>query len=88
MASQIHIKGYLVDDKGTWTVRARYTDAVSGKRKMLSKSTGLKVDGHNRRKAETAMREIVEEWEQQINAVRPTDNPKFKDCISQWMERK
>ena len=88
MASQIHIKGYLVEDKGTWTVRARYADAVSGKRKMLSKSTGLKVDGHNRRKAETAMREIIEEWEKQINAVRPTVNPKFKDCINQWMERK
>ena len=88
MASQIHIKGYLVDDKGTWTVRARYTDAESGKRKLFSKSTGLKVDGHNKRKAEALMREIVEGWEQQVNAVRPTENPKFKDCISQWMERK
>lgn len=88
MTSQIHIKGYLVDDKGTWTVRARYTDAESGKRKLLSRSTGLKVDGHNKRKAEAMMREIVEGWEQQVNAAQSTDNPQFKDCISHWMERK
>ncbi len=88
MASQIHIKGYLVEDKGTWTVRARYTDSVSGKRKLFSRSTGLKVDGHNKRKAEAAMREIIAELEQLASAFHVSENPSFRDSILQWLERK
>lgn len=87
MASQTHIEGYLINDKGTWTVRARFADTVGGKRKLHSKSTGFKVDGYNKRKAEAAMREIVAEWERQISAP-PADNPLFKDCVNQWIERK
>lgn len=87
MASQTHIEGYLINDKGTWTVRARFADTVGGKRKLHSKSTGFKVDGYNKRKAEAAMREIVEEWERQISAP-PADNPLFKDCVNQWLARK
>ncbi len=89
MASQLqHIEGYLIDDKGTWTVRARFADTPAGRRKLHSKSTGLKVKGNNKRKAEAAMREIIAEWERQVNAARPMDNPSLKDCINQWMERK
>ena len=88
MASQIHIDGYLVDDKGTWTVRARFADTIDGKRSLHSKSTGLKVKGNNKRKAEAMMRDIVSEWERQANNARPADNPKMRDCIVKWLERK
>lgn len=88
MASPIYLKGYLVDDKGTWTVRARYTDPVSGRKKVLSKSTGFKVDGHNRRKAETAMREIVAGWEREASGFHAPENPLIKDCVLQWLEKR
>lgn len=88
MASQIHIDGYLVDDKGTWTVRARFADTIDGKRSLHSKSTGLKVKGNNKRKAEAMMRDIVSEWERQANNARPADNPKMRDCIAKWLEQK
>ena len=82
-----HIEGYLVDDKGTWTVRARFADTPGGRRKLHSKSTGLRIKG-NKRRAEEAMRDIVSEWERQVNAVCIVDNPLFEDCIDQWLERK
>ena len=88
MASQIHIDGYLVDDKGTWTVRARFADTIDGKRSLHSKSTGLKVKGNNKRKAEAMMRDIVSEWERQANNARPADNPTMRECIAKWLEQK
>ena len=88
MASKIHINAFLVDDKGTWTVRARFSDPVSGKKKLHSKSTGLKVKGNNKRKAEAAMREIASQWERQVNRFVPVDNPKFKEYLKLWFEKK
>lgn len=88
MASQIHIKGNLIDDKGTWTVRARLTDAVSGKIIHRSKSTGLKVNGSNKRKAEGVMREMLVQWEDEANCASSTDNPKLEECIAEWIEGK
>ena len=88
MASQQHIKACLVDNKGTWMVKARFTDPAEGKRRLHGKSTGLKVKGNNRRKAEAVMREIVAEWEQLVNSAKSPQNPKLGDRINLWLESK
>ena len=89
MASDsIHVKGYLVKGRKNWEVKARFRDTPTSEPKLHTKSTGLSIAGNNKRAAEAAMREIVAEWERQANAVQPIRNPKFKDCIEQWFERK
>lgn len=84
MTSPIQIKGYLVEDHGTWTVRARFPGA-SNKEKLHSKSTGLSVDGHNKRKAELLMRDIVARWEKEVNTDVPRENPTFEVLIQKWL---
>lgn len=90
MASQIiHIKGYLVDDHGIWTVKARFADVAGGKAKLHSKSTKLKVAGNNKRKAEAAMRDIVSAWERQARAGQISDSGQlFGDCVKIWLQHK
>ena len=89
MTSQAYIRGYLCEDKGFWVVRARITDPMSGKRKLLSKSTGFKVSGNNKRKAEAKMHEIVCSWEQQFKTGKYTDQKvTFKECVFEWIESK
>lgn len=89
MASRIRIKGYLVDDKGTWAVRARFPDVEGGKARLHSKSTGLKVAGNNKRKAETAMRDIVERWESGVKQrTVMNDGITLGECIEAWLETK
>lgn len=89
MTGQTYIKGYLCEDKGMWVVRARVSDSKTGKRKLLSKSTGYKVAGNNKRKAEIKMREIVAVWEEQAKIGKYTgQNATFEDCIADWLEVK
>lgn len=90
MTSQTYIKGILVNDKGTWTVRARAPDPRTGKRKLLSKSTGLKVKDNTKRKAETEMRGIVSEWERQYNegVLFIGNDITFGECVNQWIKNK
>ena len=54
---------YLVDDRGIWTIRARFADTPTGRPKIHTRSTGLKVNGKNKRKAEADMRDVAEQWE-------------------------
>ena len=88
MTGHIYIKGSLVNDKGTWTVRARAPDPKTGKRKLLSKSTGLKVKDNTKRKAEAKMREIVEDWEKQYNegTLFIANSITFGEYIKQWLK--
>ena len=51
MASKNTVSGTLVDDKGTWTVRGRVTNPITGKVRNKSKSTGYKVKDNTKRKA-------------------------------------
>ena len=89
MASQIvYVKGYLVDDHGIWTVKARFADTAGGKAKLHSKSTKLKVAGNNKRKAEAAMRDIVSAWERQILSAIPESDTAFGVLASRWLEQK
>jgi len=92
MASPKTVKGTLCNDNGTWVVRARVFDPVTGKVKQRSKSTGLKTKDNTKRKAEKAMRNIVEEWEKEANAEPikeppPGDNL-FSTYIYEWLNNK
>lgn len=89
MAGQIVIKPCLVDDHGTWTVRARFPDTPFGKPKLHSMSTGLKVCGNNKRKAEAAMREISSQWERMVKEKTSVDpNATFGECVDSWLRTK
>lgn len=92
MASQkehVYIKGNLVKDRGIWYVRARVTNPATGEVTHKSKSTGLKISGNNKRKAEEVMREILAEWETAANTcVELGRNPKFGECVEKWLEKK
>lgn len=61
------IKGNICDDNGTWVVRARIFDPITGKIKQRSKSTGFKVKDNTKHKAEKVMRKIIAEWEKEAN---------------------
>jgi len=62
--SQIKDKTYswsLVDDKGTWSVRVRLVDELTGKVRHKSKSTGLKVKDGTKRQAKLRAADIAKE---------------------------
>lgn len=92
MASQKPIKGSLHDEDGTWIVRARVFDSATGKTKQRSKSTGLKVKDKTKRRAEQAMKKIVEAWEQETKQEPITEPPKkdvlFDEYIRGWLNNK
>ena len=89
MASQITIRPCLVDDRGKWTVRARFPDVLGGKPRLHAKATGYTVSGNNKRKAETAMREITAQWQRQLKEQAPIDqNATFDDCVQSWLRMK
>ena len=87
--NQTYIKGCLCDDKGTWAVRARVPDPITGEIHNRTKSTGYKVAGNNRRKAEIKMREIISIWENEARTGTVRDcNPDFGSCVNNWLEEK
>ena len=89
MASQPKtVRGNLYDDKGTWTVRARVFDPNTGNIRQRTKSTGLKVKDNTKRRAEKAMKKIVEEWEREANAAPVLRDPLFSECVLNWIEKK
>lgn len=88
MASRIAVKGTLHDDKGVWTVRARVFDPQTGKYKQKAKSTGYKVKDNTKRKAEAAMKDIVEVWEREANAAPVKAAPLFSDYVRKWLVAK
>lgn len=88
MASQ-KVTASLQIDKGTYTVRGRVYDPVTGKMRQRTKSTGLKVKGNTKKKAKAMMQEIVAEWQEESDSAQAAvDNPSFETCVNQWIERK
>ena len=86
MASQITIKPHLYDDRGKWTVRARFPDVLGGKPRLHAKATGYTVSGNNKRKAEAVMREVTAQWERQLKECGVIDpGATFGDCVSSWL---
>lgn len=84
-----YINPYLVDDRGIWTIRARFADTPMGRPKIHTRSTGLKVNGKNKLKAETIMRDVAEQWERQVKERSPIDpRATFADCAESWLRMK
>ncbi|MCI6256978.1 MAG: site-specific integrase [Clostridiales bacterium] len=89
MASpQKTVRGTLVDDRGTWTVRGRVYDPATGKTRQRAKSTGLKTKNHTKRRAEEVMKEILAQWEIEANAVPVVHEPLFGEFVKKWIDRK
>lgn len=83
------ITASLQIDKGTYTVRGRVYDPVTGKMRQRTKSTGLKVKNSTKKKAKAMMQEIVAEWQEESDSAQAAvDNPSFETCVNQWIERK
>lgn len=80
----------LVDDKGTWTVRVRLPDELTGKVKNKSKSTGLKVKDGTKRQAKVMAAKIAEEL-----ALAPPAPPpaapiarEFEYYVEEWLSNR
>lgn len=58
---------------------------VDGKRKQKWKSTGLSVNGNNKRKAEAARKEIIREYERRD--VIEESQLLFQEFMKQWLEK-
>lgn len=82
------VTGTLQDNHGTWTVYARVFNPRTGKMQQRSKTTGCKVKSNTKRVAERIMRDIIEEWELEANAITPTRNPLFSEYVEKWLEKK
>lgn len=88
MASpQKTVRGTLVDDRGTWTVRGRVYDPATRKTRQRAKSTGFKIKDHTKRRAEEAMKEIVAQWEIEANTVLVVHDPLFGEYVEKWLKR-
>ena len=89
MASpQKTVRGTLVDDRGTWTVRGRVYDPTTGKTRQRAKSTGFKVKDHTKRRAEESMREILAQWEKDANTAPVVHDPIFSEYVEKWLKKK
>ena len=88
MASYFHVKGNLINDNGTWAVRARVYNPSTGKTHQRPKSTGFKVKDSSKRKAEQAMQDILFQWEKESNTEIVARNPLFEDYVQIWINKK
>jgi len=82
------VRGTLVDDRGTWTVRGRVCDPATGKTRQRARSTGFKVKDHTKRRAEEAMKEILAQWEIEANAIPVVHEPIFSEYVEKWLKKK
>ena len=87
MTGYKYIKGGLYIEKGTYVVRARVPDPQTGKMKHRSKTTGIKVKGGSKRKAETIMREILAQWEQEANRTIYPSEPLFSEYVQKFLDQ-
>ena len=88
MASKNTVSCTLVDDKGTWTVRGRVTNPITGKVRNKSKSTGYKVKDNTKRKALQVMAEILAEWEKEANETLPDHDLTLRYYVEAWLRDK
>ncbi len=86
MEDRKKVKGTLSDNRGIWTVHGRVYDPFTGSVVQRSKSTGLYVKDHTRRKAEQMMKAIVEAWDKEANVRVTMPEPLFSTYIQKWLE--
>jgi integrase len=83
MATNLETRAYLRERNDTYHVLIVWYDET-GKRKQTSITTGLSISGHNKRKAEARMKELLEEFER-THATRSTEEL-FSDYLLKWVE--
>jgi len=88
MASQKTVKGCLCNDRGNWTVRARVFNPKTGETSTRTKTTGYKVKDNTKRRAQEAMKEIVAQWEAEVNSVPIKRAPLFREYVEAWLKKK
>lgn len=82
------VKGSLHDEDGTWVVRGRVFDPITGKTKNRSKTTGYMVKNNTKRRAGQRMKEIIAQWEHEANAEPVKNDPLFSECVEKWLQDK
>lgn len=87
MAS-LKITASLQEDRGTWIVKGRVYDPLTGKVRQRTKSTGYKVRDSTKRKAEAKIPEIIAEWQAELVGVGRTVSPPFSVFIQKFIDRK
>lgn len=88
MAEPKIVNASLQIDRGTYVVRGRVFDPVTGETRQRSKSTRLLVKDCTKRKAERAMKEIIKQWTEEANAEVIHSDPPFKEYVDRWLEKK
>ena len=77
----------LYKDRGIWSVKGRVFDPVSGKVKQRTRSTGMRVSGNNKRKAEAIMKDIVAQWQSEADRVQRKASPPFSVYVKRYLDR-
>ena len=91
--SQIKDKTYswsLVDDKGTWSVRVRLVDELTGKVRHKSKSTGLKVKDGTKRQAKLRAADIAKELAEAppVPVEAAPEPQEFSYYVEEWLDNR
>ena len=91
MASQKeNVTWSLHEDRGTWVVRTRLYDEVTGKTVNKSKSTGVKVSEKkaDRRKAERMATELVKQMLEKQAENKYSGDVAFEVYVNAWLDNK
>ena len=90
MSSPKTVKGSLHKKDGFWIVRGRIFDPSTHTYKQRARSTKLKVNGNNKRKAEEEMKIILSVWESEANAaaIPEQKDPLFREYVQRWIAKK
>ncbi len=86
MVSQ-KVTGSLQEDKGTYVVKGRFFDPVSGKMRQWSRSTKLKVKDHTKRKAEAMMKEFIAQKQAEVDGIHRDMSYPFSVYVKRFINR-
>ena len=75
------VKTYLQHRNNYYNILVRWYE--EGARRQASVSTGLRTDGHNKRKAEAIQREVQKEYEEKVAHRR--NDMLFSDYLKSWL---
>ncbi len=88
MAGHIKVSASLQEDRGTWVIRGRVCNLITGETRQRSKSTGLSTKGNHKREAQALMQEIAKKWEREAIEQFKIVGPAFIEYVNRWLARK
>ena len=83
LQKKIEVAGHLEEKRGIYQMCLSWL-APDGKRKRMSRSTGLPVKG-NKKKAETMLKELIWHQQEQVNTGAYGSNMLFADFMEHWL---